>query len=65
MQQSGHLNSLVDTPFSGVRILPITQATSATFTDLYFSLTFLFFIRTGSKRSCARATAKWWVKPET
>lgn len=54
-QQSGHLSPLFDTPFSGVRILPITQATSATFTDLYFSLTFLFFIRSGSKRvTCPR-----------
>lgn len=33
-----------------VSILPITQATTATFTDLYFRLTFFFFIKTGSKR---------------
>lgn len=37
-------------PVSEVSILPITQATTATFTDLYFRLTFLFFIQTGSKR---------------
>ena len=35
---------------SGVSILSVTQATSATFTDLYFTQTFLFFIETGSKR---------------
>ena len=34
----------------GVAILPITQATTATFTDLYIRLTFLFFIQAGSKR---------------
>lgn len=33
-----------------VSILPISQATTATFTDLYFRLTFLFFIQAGSKR---------------
>jgi AraC-like DNA-binding protein len=33
-----------------VSILPISQATTATFTDLYFRLTFFFFIQTGSKR---------------
>lgn len=32
-----------------VSIYPITQATSATFTELYFRLTFLFFIQRGSK----------------
>ncbi len=37
-------------PDSGVSILSVTQATAATFTDLYFTLTFLFFIQTGSKR---------------
>ncbi|MEO1250205.1 MAG: helix-turn-helix transcriptional regulator [Pseudomonadota bacterium] len=35
---------------SGVSILPISQATTATFTDLYFRLTFLFFVQAGSKR---------------
>lgn len=35
---------------SDVSILPITQATTATFTDLYFRLTFLFFVQAGSKR---------------
>ena len=35
---------------SQVSILPITQATTATFADLYFRLTFLFFIQSGSKR---------------
>jgi AraC-like DNA-binding protein len=37
-------------PISDVSILSITQATTATFTDLYFTRTFLFFIQTGSKR---------------
>ncbi|MBO6673600.1 MAG: helix-turn-helix transcriptional regulator [Rhizobiales bacterium] len=32
-----------------VSIYPITQATTATFTELYFRLTFLFFIQRGSK----------------
>ncbi|RVU17114.1 helix-turn-helix transcriptional regulator [Methylobacterium oryzihabitans] len=34
----------------GVSVLRITQATTATFANLYFRLTFLFFVRTGSKR---------------
>lgn len=34
---------------SKVSILPITQATTATFTELYFRLTFFFFIQCGSK----------------
>lgn len=34
-------------PFS---IYPISQATTATFAELYFRLTFLFFVETGSKR---------------
>lgn len=34
----------------GVRVLPITQATAATFPDLFIQLTFLCFVRTGSKR---------------
>ena len=33
-----------------VAIYPITQATTATFTDLYLRLTFLFFIQSGSKQ---------------
>lgn len=33
-----------------VSIFPISQATTATFTDLYFRLTFFFFIQRGSKR---------------
>ena len=40
----------ISSPTSKVSVLPITQATTATFTDLYFRLTFLFFIQTGSKR---------------
>ena len=40
----------IEIPGSGVSILSVTQATAATFTDLYFTLTFLFFIQTGSKR---------------
>lgn len=34
---------------SKVSIFPISQATTATFVDLYFRLTFLFFIERGSK----------------
>jgi AraC-like DNA-binding protein len=34
---------------SKVSIFPITQATRATFTELYFRLTFFFFIQRGSK----------------
>nr|WP_166416274.1 AraC family transcriptional regulator [Cochlodiniinecator piscidefendens] len=33
-----------------VSIFPISQATAATFSDLYFRLTFFFFIQKGSKR---------------
>lgn len=36
--------------FENVAIYQITQATTATFTDLYLRLTFLFFIESGSKR---------------
>ncbi|MEM9120855.1 MAG: AraC family transcriptional regulator [Cyanobacteria bacterium P01_F01_bin.56] len=35
---------------SSVSVLSISQATTATFTDLYFQHTFLFFIQVGSKR---------------
>lgn len=35
---------------SGVFILSVSQATTATFTDLYITLPFLIFIQTGSKR---------------
>lgn len=35
---------------SDVAIFPVTQATTAVFTGLYFRLTFLFFIHSGSKR---------------
>ena len=34
----------------GVSAVSITQATTATFSDLYFRLTFFFFIQVGSKR---------------
>ena len=34
----------------GITVLPITQATTATFADLYISNTSLFFIKKGSKR---------------
>jgi AraC-like DNA-binding protein len=34
----------------GVSILPISQATAATFSDLFIGLTFLCFIRSGTKR---------------
>lgn len=46
MSQSEHIVA----PVSDVFILSITQATTATFTDLYFRFTSLFFIQTGSKR---------------
>ncbi|MEM8572617.1 MAG: AraC family transcriptional regulator [Pseudomonadota bacterium] len=36
--------------YENVAIYQITQATTATFTDLYLRLTFLFFIESGSKR---------------
>ncbi len=35
---------------ASVSVLSISQATTATFTDLYFQHTFLFFIQVGSKR---------------
>ncbi len=35
---------------SGISIVSISQATTATFTDLYFQQTFLFFIQVGSKK---------------
>lgn len=35
---------------SSVSVLSISQATTATFTDLYFQHTFLFFIQVGSKK---------------
>ncbi|MEL7227070.1 MAG: hypothetical protein AAGL17_20115, partial [Cyanobacteria bacterium J06576_12] len=34
----------------GISVLSISQATTATFTELYFQHTFLFFIQAGSKR---------------
>lgn len=37
-------------PVCSVSMFSTTQATRATFTDLYFGQTFLIFIRTGSKR---------------
>ena len=47
MQKSKHKNCV---DVSGVSIYQISQATTATFTDLYFRLTFLFFVHSGSKR---------------
>ena len=35
---------------AAVALYPITQATTATFTDLYLRVAFLFFIKTGSKQ---------------
>lgn len=47
-------NKKTDKPEAGatpdVSVLSISQATTATFTDLYFQYTFLFFIQVGSKR---------------
>lgn len=40
----------MDPDHSKVAIMPISQATRATFSDLFFRVTFLFFIQTGSKR---------------
>ncbi|MEM9805631.1 MAG: AraC family transcriptional regulator [Cyanobacteria bacterium P01_D01_bin.56] len=40
----------VTDPASEVAVISISQATTATFTDLYFQHTFLFFIQVGSKR---------------
>lgn len=37
-------------PDAEVSIFPVSQATTATFTNLYLRLTFLFFIHSGSKR---------------
>ncbi|MDX3972840.1 AraC family transcriptional regulator [Shinella sp.] len=37
-------------PVSGVSIFTITQATTATFTDLFIDLAFLCFIRSGTKK---------------
>ncbi len=47
-EQNGGARTSV--PISEVSILPITQATAATFTDLFIRLTFLCFIRSGTKR---------------
>jgi AraC-like DNA-binding protein len=43
-------NGLTASPALGVSIAPITQATAATFTDLFIGLTFLCFIHSGTKR---------------
>ncbi len=48
--QSADKGRQTETPAPAVSIFSVTQATTATFTDLYFTLTFLFFIQTGSKR---------------
>ena len=40
----------VEMAYPDVSVLEISQATTATFTDLYFQHTFLFFIQVGSKR---------------
>ncbi|MCX8996983.1 AraC family transcriptional regulator [Rhizobiaceae bacterium BDR2-2] len=47
-QQTG--SAQIPGPVSEVSVLPITQATAATFTDLFIGLTFLCFIRSGTKR---------------
>lgn len=47
------LQRKLDTPSQDVgkvSIFPISQATTATFADLYFRLTFFFFIQKGTKR---------------
>lgn len=37
-------------PQGEVSVLPITQATAATFSDLYIGLTLLVFVQAGTKR---------------
>ena len=44
------INMTKASALSNVSMLSISQATTATFTDLYFQHTFLFFIEVGSKR---------------
>lgn len=43
------MSDICTTEETKVSIYPITQATTATFTELYFRLTFLFFVQRGSK----------------
>lgn len=49
MSPASAANLSVGTGTRGVSVLDITQATTATFADLYFRQTFLFFIERGSK----------------
>lgn len=49
MKKIGQQNREMPDPSADVSIYPITQATTATFSELYFRLTFLFFIQSGSK----------------
>ena len=49
MEHASLPNHSQRTETHGVSVLNITQATTATFTDLYFRQTFLFFIERGSK----------------
>lgn len=49
MKTKNHTHSHLPDEIGQVSIFPITQATTATFVDLYFRLTFLFFIQRGEK----------------
>ncbi|MDH7800754.1 MULTISPECIES: helix-turn-helix transcriptional regulator [unclassified Rhizobium] len=50
MEHQSNSSRQVISTVPDVSILPITQATAATFTDLFIGLTFLCFIRSGTKR---------------
>lgn len=49
-EQNDTMHGKVSMPDLSVSFTPINQATAATFADLYFSRTFLFLIRSGSKK---------------
>ena len=49
-QQTSDGAEQISLPTSKVSVLPITQATTETFTDFYFRLTFLFFIQAGNEK---------------
>jgi AraC-like DNA-binding protein len=48
--KNAHQDVMVPSPVASVSIFPISQATAATFTDLYIGQAFLCFIQSGSKR---------------
>lgn len=61
MPKVDHLKAVTN---PGVSILSISQATTATFTDLYFHHTFLFFIQVGSKRVLCPLNGELVGQPE-